>query len=363
MGNFLITLVVALIFALLAAKVRIPAAPLLGSIFGVILWNTFTEYGYFPAEIKIFSTSLIGAYIGCRIDREDLIQLKKIGMPVVFMVVVMFLYNLLSSFILINTTTMDFKTAFLAMAPGGIVDMSLVALDMGANAPNVTTIQMFRLIIVIGISPFAIKGNLAYFKTKGFPDNRLSEPAKKNNPIDLNSVFQPDSDKTKLKKLAATIMVAIIGGFLGKLSSFPAGNLLFAILAVGFINIFKDYAYMSVPVRKFAQILSGALIGMQFIIEDLVLIMEYIVPIVLAVGGWIIINQILGIMLNRWAKIPLITALFSTSAGGMTDMGIIASEMGGNSLIITTFQFARLLSVLLFYPIIVHFLLQAGWVV
>jgi len=362
MEKFLITFIVALIAALLAARIKLPAAPLLGSIFGVILLNTLTGYGFFPAEIKVFSTSLIGAYIGCRIDREDLILLKSIGRPVVVMVFVMFLYNLLSSLILINTTTLDFKTAFLAMAPGGIVDMSLVALDMGANAPNVTTIQMFRLIIVIGISPFAIKRNVSYFRQKGLSENQVCEPGKNKAPLNSRPGFMPESDTEKLKKLATTIAVALIAGYVGRLSSFPAGNLLFAIVAVGCLNIFKDYAYMSMPVRKLAQILSGALIGMQFIVGDLLLILESIGPIFLAVGGWIAINQFLGILLNRWAGIPLITALFSTAAGGMTDMGIIASEMGGNSLIITTFQFARLLSVLLFYPIIVFFLLQVGWI-
>ncbi len=359
MVNFLITCLVAVSFARLAQKINIPAAALLGSIFGVTLLSLFTDFAYFPREIKIFSTGLIGAYIGCRIYREDLRQIRTIGRPVAFMVLAMFTYNLLMSLFLQRITSLDFKTAFLAMAPGGIVDMSLVALDLGAKAPAVSAIQMLRLITVVALTPFAIKGNLARFRKKGFSHASLYGAGGSGE--EGLAPIMAGSDSRRLNKLAWTVIVGLSSGILGVFSGFPAGNLIFAILGVGILNMTKG-AYLSVPVRKFAQILSGALIGTQVSLGDVSVIAEALGPILLAVGGWVAVNQLLGVLLFRWGGIPLITALFASAAGGMTDMGVIAAEMGGDSLIITSFQFARLLSVLLFYPVIIYFLMQWGLV-
>jgi len=328
MINFMITLAVAIVFALIALRLRIPAGALLGAILGVVFLNSFTTMAYFPMEIKILSTAWIGAYVGCNVSRRDVKQMKIIGKPVLLMVFVMFLYNLGTSIILTRFSDIDFTTAFLAMAPGGIADMSLVALDMGANAPAVTTIQMMRLIVVIMLSPFAIKANITHFRKKGYPEELLVEPVKIDaKAIDIEMDSERGQDKSNNKKFAVTIIVSLLVGILGKLSGFPAGNLLFPILAITAINLIKEYAYMSTNFRRFAQMLSGALIGIQFSVKDLFLIWDAIIPVMLLVAGWLLLNQILGLMLNRWAKIPLITSLFATAAGGLTDMGIIAAEL------------------------------------
>jgi hypothetical protein len=362
MTNFIITLITALIFGFIALRLKVPAGALLGSVVGIIILNSFTEMALFPDEIKIFSTSLIGAYVGCNVTREDIRQMRIIAKPVAVMVLIMFSYNMISSILLTKTSGLDFTTAFLAMSPAGIADMSLIALEMGANAPAVTTIQMMRLIAVITLCPFVIKGNISFFRKRGYVESLLVEPVKEDSKeISLGeSGKYKNVKKIKRNKLAVTIFIAIITGIIGKISGFPAGNLLFPMCAIIAVNLSKEYAYMPTSIRRFAQMLSGALIGIQFSLKDLLMIWDSIVPVFMAVIGWIIINQIMGVIINRWAKIPLTTALFSSAPGGLTDMGIIAAELGGNSAVITSFQFARVLSVVMFYPILIHFIVGLG---
>ncbi|MBR4641743.1 MAG: AbrB family transcriptional regulator [Selenomonadaceae bacterium] len=52
-------------------------------------------------------------------------------------------------------------TAFLAMAPGGITEMCVAGLAMGANVPLILAYQLFRLLTINFASPFVINW---YFK-------------------------------------------------------------------------------------------------------------------------------------------------------------------------------------------------------
>lgn len=363
MTNFLVTLMVATVFSLIALKMKVPAGALLGAIVGVILLNTFTQIAYFPQNIKIVSTSLVGTYIGCHVLPKDLQLIRDNIKSALIMVLVMLIYNLISSKILTLTSHIDFCTAFLALAPGGVTDMSLVALDMGANVSTVSTIQMLRLIIVIGITPFIIKYNVVFYRNMGYREGQIIEQSLKENSKLKNENRQPlKFNKIRSIKLFITLVIGLSSGTLGKFIGFPAGNLCFSICAVAALNIFTDKGHMPLSLRRFAQMLSGALIGIRFSLGDLSLIWDSIIPILMIMVGWLILNQVLGFAINRWSRIPLITALLSSSAGGMTDMGIIASEMGFNSTLITYFHFTRLLSVLLFYPIIIQSLVRLGMI-
>jgi len=358
--NIILTLLVASIFSYIALKLKIPAGALIGAIFGVLLLNIFTNVAYFPPNIKILSSCLVGTYLGCRITMEDVKQMKIVAKPAILMVVIMLLYNLLSSLILSKVSGIDFNTAFFALAPGGVTDMTLAAMDMGANVATVSSIQVLRLILVMFSTPFIIKQSISHYRKKGIKEERLTEL---NNNDNLTAVINYKLFKlpaSKRNNLILTLIIGTISGVIGKYSGFPAGNLVFPIITVAAFNIFTEKGFMPLSLRLFAQTMSGTLIGMQFSIKDIVLIWDSIIPILIIILGWIILNQILGILINRVSKITITTALFSSAAGGLTDMGIIAAEMGGNTIVITTFQFARILSILLFYPTIIKIIVSLG---
>lgn len=361
--NIILTLLIASIFSYIALKLKIPAGALIGAIFGTILLNLFTEIAYFPPNIKILSSCLVGTYLGCRITMEDVLQMKTIAKPAFFMVVIMLAYNLISSLILSKITGIDFNTAFFALAPGGVTDMTLAAMDMGANVATVSTIQVLRLILVMFSTPFIIKQSISYYRKKGVKEETLIESNAINNEISKVEYKLLKLPPSKRNNLLLTLIIGAISGIIGKYSGFPAGNLCFPIIAVAAFNIFTEKGFMPLSLRLFAQTMSGVLIGMQFSIKDVLLIWDSIIPILFIISGWIILNQILGILINRISNnISISTALFSSAAGGLTDMGIIAAEMGGNTIVITTFQFARVLSILLFYPAIVKIIVSLGFI-
>lgn len=58
-----------------------------------------------------------------------------------------------------------------------------------------------------------------------------------------------------------TILVAAIGGFIGRKLKLPAGTIIGAMIAVLLMNIFFDYANVPNPVRPYIRIMAGIYIG------------------------------------------------------------------------------------------------------
>ena len=353
------TLMIALIGALIALKFKIPAACLIGSMFAVALYNACTASAFFPAHIKVFSTSLVGSYIGCKVSRKDLFELKKVWMPALLMAIAMLGYNMLASLFLCGMTSISGRTAIFALAPAGITDMSLVALDMGADAALVSTAQILRLMTVVSFSPLLIQRSISFLGG----GTSAVEPERGGNlkmkPPELGEKLR-ELTSVEWKRTALTLLVGLPAGLIGKISGFPAGNLVFPMCVVMTLNLTTDKVFMPRAFRQAAQTLSGALIGVQFSLNALLNLKGDFVFILIVTAGWLVLNQVLGILLHRSTGLPMVTTFFASAAGGMAEMGIIAVELGAKSIQVMTFQLARQLSVLLFYPILVQGLVSMG---
>jgi len=65
--------------------------------------------------------------------------------------------NVLVGFFLYKTTKFSLSTALLSASPGGMSDISLMAEDLGANGPQVASMQFLRAIFIVGVYPIIIK--------------------------------------------------------------------------------------------------------------------------------------------------------------------------------------------------------------
>ena len=65
-------------------------------------------------------------------------------------------YTFGMAFVLHKITKLDWITCMVASTPGGIQEMSLLADELGGDAPKVALIQTCRLIFVILILPSVI---------------------------------------------------------------------------------------------------------------------------------------------------------------------------------------------------------------
>ena len=125
----ILTLVIGILGGYLANKKKVPAAFMIGALFAVAIFNVFT-------------------------DRA------------LVMVVLMIAFSFVLSFIMSHFLGIDYMTSFFATAPGGIMDISLIAYDFKANTSQVALLQLIRLISVISFVPFLQKNVMKEVKIR-----------------------------------------------------------------------------------------------------------------------------------------------------------------------------------------------------
>ena len=134
------------------------------------------------------------------------------------MVILMIAFSFLLSYLMSTFLGIDSLTSFFATAPGGIMDISLIAYDFKANTSQVALLQLIRLISVIAFVPF--------FTKKCYERNN-----KKNVSFEQeikNEIKEEEKIENKNKKsLLFTIIIGIIGGVIGYFTHLPANYELF----------------------------------------------------------------------------------------------------------------------------------------
>lgn len=150
--------IAAIIGALLGKWSRLPGGLIIGP---MLLSAAFQLSGLShaapPSEIVITAQIILGAAIGARFVGQ---RIRLLGASLVHALGYVFVSLLLTVLVAVLLNRwMDAPSAasVLAFAPGGIAEMTLLALGLGLNVGFVATIQVIRIIVVVGLSPLLFK--------------------------------------------------------------------------------------------------------------------------------------------------------------------------------------------------------------
>ena len=348
---FIITLLVGLIGAMIALKFKVPAGAMIGSLFAVAIFNILTSNADLPQSYKIIAQISTGTFIGAKITANDVKGLKNIFLPSLIMVILMGIVNFLMGYFIYKFTPLDMVTALFATAPGGLTDMTIISYDFGADSSKVALLQMVRLISVVSLIPTLIKIIVKNFnKSKGNIQKilflKLILPKKI-----LSHIL---TKKEKFIKVFITLIIGAIGGVIGKILNIPSGAMTLSMVATAIYNIYSSNAFMPLRLRQLIQVLAGALIGAKMTLGDIVSLKEIFIPVGIVIMGFCLMNLLLGILIYKITDFSVETSLFATAPGGMSDISIIASELGADTPKVATMQFFRLVTVVAIYPIIIN---------
>ena len=143
----------AVIGAPLAARLKLPAAQILGP---MILSGAAHGVGFVhvppPTILIIVAQLVVGTVVGCRFLGATLTELGREVLLGAVSSVAMIGVAILFALLLSGTTDDPLSLSFLALSPGGLTEMSLLALSMGQDVVYVTTIHIIRITIVIAIA-------------------------------------------------------------------------------------------------------------------------------------------------------------------------------------------------------------------
>ena len=345
----ILTLAIGIVGGYLADKKKIPAAFMIGALFAVAIFNIVTDRAFLPTSFKFITQVATGTFIGSKFRTEDVKMLRKVIIPGMVMVVLMIAFSFILSFIMSHFLGIDYMTSFFATAPGGIMDISLIAYDFKANTSQVALLQLIRLISVISFVPFFTKK--CYERSKNKKETFEKE-------IEIEN--EKDEEERTLNKseksLTFTLIIGIIGGIIGYFSHLPAGTMSFAMASVAFFNVRTQKAYMPLPLRKIIQTFGGALIGARVTLADVVALKTLVLPIILIIVGFCLMNVLVGFFLYKTTKFSLSTALLSASPGGMSDISLMAEDLGANGPQVASMQFLRAIFIVGVYPLIIKLL-------
>lgn len=346
------TFVVGLLGGCLAKRLKMPAAFMTGSMIAVALFSILTNQSAMPGSLKVFAQIVSGAYIGQQVSKADLLNFPKLSKLIVlllsFFTVNMFAMGLLFHYLF----SIDLVTALLSCMPGGIMDVSLISIDMGAQSEIVATMQLARLVGILLILPAWIQFLL---KRLGKEDvssvNKTKEKMQKIHPFGTNRNWTNDS---------LILIIAGIGGLLGVYLEIPVGALIFSLIFSSLLKIVKNTAQLNSSIRYLAQILAGSIIGSTFTHHSVQQMSQLIVPALLLLGSYLIINVLFGFIVYKKGDLDLKSALFASSPAGATDISLIAGELGGDMPKIAAIQISRTIYTIVVLPNLVRWFV--GWI-
>ncbi|KHE72544.1 AbrB family transcriptional regulator [Halobacillus sp. BBL2006] len=111
----------------------------------------------FPDAIFITAQLIIGVHLGNSISIRDLILAGKYCSLYFGLSIIVITIGVVFGWTLTYWTGMDFTTAVLSLAPGGLVEMSLTATQTGGQPSLVSSLQMIRLLFIVMVLPLVFQ--------------------------------------------------------------------------------------------------------------------------------------------------------------------------------------------------------------
>lgn len=349
--EIVITLLIGTLGGLLAKKCRIPAPFMIGSMLAVGIVSISFGYVISEKSLKTFAQIVSGVYIGQTISRSDIVNFPKLWKAVGGLMAIFTLNMVMLGLVFIHYFHMDPITAFLSCLPGGIMDVSLMAVDMGARADIVASLQSARLISILLILPVWVK----FWVSRSKQSQLSGEEVRKN---DVKPIREKLSLQRQLQNNALILTVAVCSGLIGLWTGIPVGALIFSLVGSSILKMVKNTTQLSSGIRYAAQVVAGTIIGTNFTPESFENIQQLIVPVILLLSSYLFINLFYGWLLYRSNVLDLQSALFATSPAGATDISLLAGDLGGDMAKIAGIQISRILYTVIIMPQLVRILLS-----
>jgi membrane AbrB-like protein len=144
--------------ALIGKRVKLPTAFLLGPIIGTaVLVIAGVPAPDLPAPLLDAAQITMGAYLGLMLKPADIGAKGKAILAAAATGLSLIVFSMIAAFVLTCLHGVPYLTAFIAMAPGGMDQMGILAKEAHADLATVTSYQMFRIFFILFVVPPVIK--------------------------------------------------------------------------------------------------------------------------------------------------------------------------------------------------------------
>jgi hypothetical protein len=157
--------VLTLLGAWTAKKMKLPTPPMIGPLLFVAAYLIYfsAEAPAVPSFVIDFCQICLGSYIGAKADLRAIKKYHSLKRTLFFSVGLVLGGALLLGLMLVWKTGMTMVTAFLSTSPGGLSEMGVTGLAVGADMAVLTAYQLARLLFIMLIVPYILKGVLKFY--------------------------------------------------------------------------------------------------------------------------------------------------------------------------------------------------------
>ena len=355
MQALILTLAVAWAGYEAAKRLRLPAPAMLGSMLAVGITNLLFDYAALPGFVKVVAQAVSGAFIGMQISKKDVLNFRYLAGPFLLLAALLTVNTFVTGWIVHRLAGFDLMTALLGAVAGGVSDISLLSMELGADTPIVALMQTLRLVGVLLIFPYWI-GFFTRKEGAAKEDIRLIT----GNP-EMGSTWLDRRIDRREKKIVFTFLLCMLLGFLGNESPIPAGAMVLPMAAVIGLNITTSVCFVPLQLKTVAQLLAGAVVGCSIRPSTLSLLngRALIAMAVLMANYWLV-NLIYSLYCKRKGLLDLKSAMLASAPGGATDMSLIAADLNADLTKIALIQVLRAVYAVTFMPAVI--LLFTGWI-
>lgn len=346
MEKIIITALVAGVSAYLGYRFKLPAGCLLGSLIGVSAYSIITGNALMPTDVKTVVQMVAGAFIGLGVSKKDVQEMRFLFKPMLVLIACLLVMNLSVGFLLHKMAGMTLITGLLCSAPGGVMDISMMSGSLGGDEGTVAVMQSVRVMTVVGIFPIFFRMMQAHFD----PDRAALAAGQ--------AKAKTAKKKGGPKEILITLAITFASGTVGAISGVPAGALSFAMAGVAAYNIMGGHSYMPPVYKKIAQTFAGAVIGAGMTMADFLSLRTLLLPAVIMMVAYFITDTVATFLMLKVSNVDFTSAMFAASPGGISDMALIAMDMGGDSPRIAVLQLGRMLAVVAVFPFIYQFFIS-----
>lgn len=151
-----------------ARALRVPAAQLVGPLaLSATLHLTGVVAAQPPGALVAAAQVVLGAAIGARFVGMALPELGRVVLLAAFVSLAMVLVAAGAAFGLAAAAGFPAPALFLALAPGGLAEMSLIALSFGSAAAFVSTHHVVRIVLIVILGPLFFRLVVARRRSPG----------------------------------------------------------------------------------------------------------------------------------------------------------------------------------------------------
>jgi len=156
--------------AYLAEKIKLPTPQMLGPLLcvAVFLLATSSAAPVVPKKLLDFGQICMGAYIGAKVDLRKLNGYRHLGAALTAGIGIVIGAALFLGIFLVEVSGITMVTAFLSTAPGGLSEMGITAIAVGADTATLTAYQLTRLLFIMLIVPYILKWIVRQYKRRQF---------------------------------------------------------------------------------------------------------------------------------------------------------------------------------------------------